>query len=65
MTKRVTLERILRDDDDQSGQSIREWKMEIEDDQIKIRPRDGADFLMIRADDVDQFHDDLLALVSH
>lgn len=30
MPAKHTIERILRDDDDASGQTVREWKIEVE-----------------------------------
>ena len=59
MTARVTIERILRDDDDDSGQTIREWKLEIESGFITLRSRHGDGFLLLRPADVDTFAADL------
>lgn len=57
--RRVTIERILRDDDDNSGQSIREWKIEIEPGHITVRARDNLNFLGLRPADIDLFVKDL------
>lgn len=59
MTARITIERILRDDDDASGQTIRQWSIEVEPHRILIRSRDELSFLMLRADDINQFRNDL------
>ena len=59
MAARHTIERVLRDDDDASGQSIREWKIESEGSHIMIRRREGDGFVMLRAADVDTFVADL------
>lgn len=57
MAARITVERILRDDDDDAGQSIREWKIEAEAGFITIRPPHG--FLILRPADVEAFAADL------
>jgi len=59
MAARITLERVLRDDNDASGQSIRDWKIEAEAGNITIRMKHGTGFLLLRPDDVDQFVIDL------
>lgn len=59
MSARITVETLLRDDDDMSGQSIREWKLEIEQGFITIRMRHSNGFILIRAADVDQLVADL------
>ena len=59
MSSRITIERILRDDDDASGQTIRQWRIEIEGANIKIDARDGAHFLLMRAEDIGAFRTDL------
>lgn len=59
MVARKTIERILRDDDDASGQSVREWKVESDPGTITVRLRNGDGFLLMRADDVDLFINDL------
>lgn len=65
MAKRITLERVLRDDNDDTGQSSREWTLSIEDGHISIKGHTKEMVLMIRDSDVDQLHDDLLTLISH
>lgn len=57
--KRVTLERILRDDDDASGQTVRSWRFEVDGDHIKIAKNEHSDWNMIRVLDVAQFIADL------
>lgn len=59
MAARVTIERILRDDDDASGQTIREWKIESEPGHITIRLKHGDGFLLLRTADVEVFSADL------
>ena len=59
MPARHTIERILRDADDSSGQSIREWKIESESGFITIRLRHGDGFISLRPDDVAWFVIDL------
>lgn len=54
MSARITIERILRDDDDHSGQTIRQWRIEAEGGHITVRDReDHLPFLMLRPADVD------------
>lgn len=59
MAARVTFERVLRDDNDDSGQSIRDWRIESEAGHITIRLKHGNGFLLMRPADVDQFVIDL------
>lgn len=55
MAARITIERILRDPDDASGQSIRDWKIESEPGFITIRLKHGDGFIMLRPADVETF----------
>ncbi len=66
MAKRVTIERVLRDDDDASGQSVRGWKLSLDGKFITIRParRDVSDFLLIQTDDVETLCRDLAVLMK-
>lgn len=59
MSAKITIERILRDDDDASGQTIREWALESESGFVTVRGRRGDGFLLMRADDIDIFTADL------
>lgn len=60
MALRVTFERVLRDDDDASGQTIRDWKIEAEPGaSITIRMKHGDGFVLLRAADIDLFIQDL------
>jgi hypothetical protein len=59
MAARITTERILRDDDDDSGQSIRDWKIESDSGHVTIRLKHGDGFILMRAADVEIFVDDL------
>lgn len=58
MSARVTIDRVLRDGDDASGQSVRQWKIEAESGHVTIRTG-SAGFLLIRTDDVNLFVQDL------
>lgn len=64
MAVRKTIERILRDDNDQSGQSIREWKIEVEGSHVTVRPRENLGFLLLRAEDVNLLCGDLMEAVA-
>lgn len=59
MPARITIERALRDEDDATGQSIRDWKIEVEATHITIRLKHGDGFLLLRADDIPYFAADL------
>lgn len=59
MAARITIERVLRDDDDASGQSIRDWKIEADSGLITIRMKFGDGFIMLRPADVEIFTADL------
>lgn len=59
MAARITIERLLRDDDDDVGQSIRDWKIESERHGVAVRMKHGTGFLIMRPDDVDLFIADL------
>ncbi|MBU1606341.1 MAG: hypothetical protein KKD08_05975 [Alphaproteobacteria bacterium] len=66
MTSKITIERVLRDPDDASGQTVREWKLELEGDTLTIsgsrhRP---ASWLIIRLSDADEFMADIKGLIS-
>lgn len=55
MSAKITIERILRDEDDASGQSIREWRIESEPGFVTIKLKHGDGFLMLRFEDIDTF----------
>lgn len=59
MAARITIERLLRDDDDASGQTIRNWQIEAEPGFVKVCLKHGDGFLLMRADDVDLFVADM------
>jgi len=59
MAARVTIERILRDADDVSGQSVRDWTIQAEPGHLTIRLKHGDGFIMLNPDDVKQFVHDL------
>jgi len=59
MPARITIERILRDADDDSGQSVRNWTIESEAGHVTIRMKHGNGFIMMGPDDIDQFVIDL------
>lgn len=56
---RVTIERVLRDDDDHTGANIRDWKVEAEKGHVTIRLRHGDGFLILGQDDIGIFISDL------
>lgn len=64
MSERFTLERILRDEDDSSGQSIRAWALAVEDGHLTIRGRSDNYVMGLRVADVEQFKRDLDRCVS-
>lgn len=59
MAARVTFERILRDEDDATGQSIRDWKIESGRGDITIHVGRGYGFILLRPEDVDLLMVDL------
>lgn len=59
MPARMTIERLLRDNDDASGQTIRKWNVEINPNSIMVRMNHGDGFILMSAADVDQFVADL------
>lgn len=60
MAARITIERVLRDEDDASGQSVRDWKIEAERGFVTIQLKySSGGFLLLRTDDVNQFVIDL------
>ncbi len=59
MASRVTIETILRDDEDHTGANIRDWKMEVECGHITIRMKHGDGFIMLCPDDIEKFVKDL------
>lgn len=66
MAVKLTVERVLRDEDDASGQSVREWKLELEGDTLTIsgsRHRPES-WIIIRLSDADEFMTDIRGLIS-
>lgn len=59
MSARITIERLLRDDDDASGQTIRQWKIEADPGMITLRHNHGDGFIMLRSADVHMLIHDL------
>lgn len=59
MVARITFERVLRDDDDDSGQSIRDWKIEAEPTHLTLRMKHGDGFIILRHTDVEILASDL------
>lgn len=59
MAARVTIERILRDEEDATGATIRDWKIEAERGHVVVRLKHGDGFLMLRPADIEIFTDDL------
>jgi hypothetical protein len=63
MAVRTTIERILRDDDDDSGQTVRYWRIEVEGRHLSImrdRESGSQQVMLIRASDVETFVRDLM-----
>ena len=66
MAVKHTIEHILRDDDDASGQSVREWKIEVEGGSVTIsgsRHRPES-WIILRLADLTTFKSDLDNAVS-
>ncbi len=59
MAKRITIEHLERDDDDDSGTSVRSWKLEVDPGFIFVRMNHGDGFILLRAADIDAFVEDL------
>lgn len=59
MAARVTIERMLRDEDDDTGQSLRDWRIESERGFVTIRMKHGDGFILMRPADIDLFVRDL------
>lgn len=59
MAARITIERILRDNDDDSGQTIRQWRLESEAGNVVLKMNHGDGFIMVRPDDIDCLCGDL------
>jgi hypothetical protein len=59
MPSKITIETLLRDPDDCSGQTVRQWKIEIEGAHITLRHNHGDGFILIRAADVPTLCSDL------
>jgi len=59
MVARITIERLLRDDDDNTGQSVRDWKIEVNAGHVTIRLKFGDGFILLREEDIDGFIADL------
>ena len=59
MPSKITIETLLRDDDDATGASIRRWNIAIEGSTITLRHNHGDGFIMIRAADVQTLVNDL------
>lgn len=65
MTVKLTLERILRDDDDASAQTVRGWALSIDTGSLSVRrSADQAEGLLIRLDDVGDLIADLNAIAD-
>ena len=70
MPYRYTMERKLRDDDDATGQTLREWCIKVNDGQVLIMPNEYDDGhihgnpLRMRISDVPQFVEDLQSIAD-
>jgi hypothetical protein len=56
---KITVERILRDDDDDSGQTVRQWAIESEAGHVTIKMNSMCGFLLLRTADIEIFAADL------
>ena len=68
MSRRTTIERILRDDNDPAAQTVRQWAI-VKDDPggIMIRERSdekGTGFILLREEDVPLFIEDLKEIIG-
>ncbi len=62
MSTRVTLERLLRDEDDAAAQTVRGWTLQIADGGISIGGREpGSAKFMIRVAEIGELIGDLNA----
>lgn len=52
MSARVTIERVLRDDDDASGQTVRSWRLQMDGGHVQIARNEHSDWNMVRVDDL-------------
>ena len=59
MSTRTTIERILRDADDASGQTCRGWTIEVSDGVIVMRDFDAKPFISFGASDLSALIGDL------
>lgn len=64
MAYRRTIERILRDDDDLTGQTVRGWMLVEEDGDITISRDEHAAGFRIPAGDVEAFIADIRSLTG-
>ncbi|MBO9424723.1 hypothetical protein J7444_08320 [Labrenzia sp. R4_1] len=62
--KRVTIERFIRNDDDETGNSERGWTITNDQGLIKIRGKTETPVLLIHEDDIEQLYADLLELTA-
>lgn len=60
MTARISIDRVLRDDGDATGQTIRAWTIESEIGHVTIKSRTGAGFIILRPEDVETFVADMM-----
>lgn len=64
MTRRTTIERILRDEDDASGQTVRAWRLRRDGSFIQIGRDEDSDWFCIRPEDAAQLAADLLEIAG-
>lgn len=65
MAKRTTIERILRDDDDDSGQTVRAWQIQREGNFITLRDSEHSkDFIALRSEDCEILAADLREIAA-
>jgi len=64
MASRRHIERILRDEDDISGDTIRQWHISRENNFITLRKSEGEMFLHLRSEDVPILIEDLKEIAA-
>ena len=64
MARRTTIERILRDVDDDSGQTIRQWLIQREDEFITLRQHESDSFINLRPEDCEILCADLREIAA-
>jgi hypothetical protein len=61
---RLTIERRLRDGDDATAQTFREWRLQASDGFVTIAKNEHSDWLQVRVEDVPLLIADLQAITD-